>query len=175
MGQAKQRGGRVLRVADAIKRSTNSNVHTQGIPAEVAPAYSSTALKATRRILFNHLYQSATERGHWHVDQMYGGGTGILSRLRAAEVACARQARVESRSRFMRPLVGVYGPDQMRALFGAPPGDDCRQAYISGWRFGTPITPVCVICVCRDEGPFESANRSLFREPRGYPAGLLSL
>jgi hypothetical protein len=38
----------------------------------------STAIKATRRILFNHLYETSEERGHFHVDQMFGSGSGIL-------------------------------------------------------------------------------------------------
>ncbi|SDY93591.1 hypothetical protein SAMN05421755_10681 [Nitrosomonas sp. Nm33] len=38
----------------------------------------SIAIKSTRRIFFNHLYQPIEERGHFHVDQMYGSGTGIL-------------------------------------------------------------------------------------------------
>jgi hypothetical protein len=40
--------------------------------------YVSTPIKATRRILFNHLNKSIAERGHFHVDQMYGSGSGIL-------------------------------------------------------------------------------------------------
>lgn len=39
---------------------------------------SSNAIKSTRRIFFNHLYKSIEERGHFHVDQTYGSGTGIL-------------------------------------------------------------------------------------------------
>jgi hypothetical protein len=38
----------------------------------------SPAIKATRRILFNHLYETLEERGHFHVDQMFGSGSGIL-------------------------------------------------------------------------------------------------
>lgn len=38
----------------------------------------SIAIKSTRRIFFNHLHQSIEERGHFHVDQWYGSGTGIL-------------------------------------------------------------------------------------------------
>lgn len=36
--------------------------------------------KSCRRIYFNHLYESVEERGHFHVDQMYGSGSGILVR-----------------------------------------------------------------------------------------------
>jgi hypothetical protein len=35
-------------------------------------------LTSSRRIFFNYLEQSTEERGHFHVDQMHGGGTGIL-------------------------------------------------------------------------------------------------
>ena len=34
--------------------------------------------KSTRRIFFNHLYQSVEERGYFHVDLMYGTGSGVL-------------------------------------------------------------------------------------------------
>jgi hypothetical protein len=34
--------------------------------------------KSTRRILFNHLDRSLEERGYFHVDWMYGSGSGIL-------------------------------------------------------------------------------------------------
>jgi hypothetical protein len=39
---------------------------------------SSIAIQSTRRIFFNHLTLSIEERGHFHVDQMYGSGSGIL-------------------------------------------------------------------------------------------------
>jgi len=38
----------------------------------------SDAVKATRRIFFNHLDESLEERGHFHVDMMYGAGSGLL-------------------------------------------------------------------------------------------------
>lgn len=41
---------------------------------------SSNTIKSTRRILFNHLYQTLEERGHFHVDQTFGSGSGILLR-----------------------------------------------------------------------------------------------
>lgn len=41
---------------------------------------SSNTIKSTRRIFFNHLYHSVEERGHFHVDQTFGSGTGILIR-----------------------------------------------------------------------------------------------
>lgn len=34
--------------------------------------------KSTRRVFFNHLHQSIKERGYFHVDQMYGAGSGVL-------------------------------------------------------------------------------------------------
>ncbi len=34
--------------------------------------------KSTRRIFFNHLNQSIKERGYFHVDCMYGSGSGVL-------------------------------------------------------------------------------------------------
>lgn len=40
----------------------------------------SNLVKSTRRILFNHLYESIEDRGHFHVDQNFGEGTGILIR-----------------------------------------------------------------------------------------------
>ncbi|MHA6882326.1 hypothetical protein [Ralstonia pseudosolanacearum] len=41
----------------------------------------STPIKATRRIFFSHLSQSIEERGHFHVDYMFGSGTGIVIRV----------------------------------------------------------------------------------------------
>lgn len=38
------------------------------------------AIKSTRRIFFNHLYESIEERGHFHVDQTFGSGSGTLIR-----------------------------------------------------------------------------------------------
>jgi hypothetical protein len=38
----------------------------------------SNAIKATRRIFFNHLDETIATRGYFHVDQMYGAGSGIL-------------------------------------------------------------------------------------------------
>lgn len=40
----------------------------------------SNVAKSSRRILFNHLYVSTEERGRFHVDQMYGSGSGVLIR-----------------------------------------------------------------------------------------------
>lgn len=40
--------------------------------------FESSPIKSTRRLLFNHLDQSIEERGYFHVDQMYGSGSGIL-------------------------------------------------------------------------------------------------
>lgn len=42
--------------------------------------YSNVA-KSTRRLFFNHLDVSVRERGYFHVDQMYGSGTGLLLRF----------------------------------------------------------------------------------------------
>jgi hypothetical protein len=38
----------------------------------------SNVIKSTRRIFFNHLEESVEQRGHFHVDQFFGAGTGIL-------------------------------------------------------------------------------------------------
>jgi hypothetical protein len=38
----------------------------------------STPIKATRRIFFNYLNKSTEERGVFHVDLMYGSGSGVL-------------------------------------------------------------------------------------------------
>lgn len=40
----------------------------------------SNVAKSTRRVLFNHLNESVEERGFFHVDQMYGSGSGVLLR-----------------------------------------------------------------------------------------------
>lgn len=40
----------------------------------------SNVAKSTRRLLFNHLNLSVEQRGHFHVDQMYGSGSGVLIR-----------------------------------------------------------------------------------------------
>lgn len=45
-------------------------------------AATSNVAKSTRRFLFNHLYESLESRGHFHVDQMYGAGSGILLKIR---------------------------------------------------------------------------------------------
>jgi hypothetical protein len=41
-------------------------------------ACESNLIKSTRRIFFNHLNESVKERGIFHVDLMYGSGSGIL-------------------------------------------------------------------------------------------------
>jgi hypothetical protein len=41
-------------------------------------ATKSNVAKSTRRFFFNHLSQSMKERGHFHVDQMYGSGSGVV-------------------------------------------------------------------------------------------------
>jgi hypothetical protein len=41
----------------------------------------SNVAKSTRRLFFNHLDISTEERGRFHVDQMYGSGTGVLIRF----------------------------------------------------------------------------------------------
>lgn len=41
-------------------------------------SYASTPVKSTRRIFFNHVNETVQERGYFHVDQMFGAGTGIL-------------------------------------------------------------------------------------------------
>lgn len=41
---------------------------------------SSNTIKSARRIFFNHLYHTVEERGHFHVDQTFGSGSGILIR-----------------------------------------------------------------------------------------------
>jgi hypothetical protein len=77
MGQAKQRGSRESRNSQAVSR-IQVGAETGPPPPAIETAIGSIAVKSTRRILFNHLYQTLEERGHWHVDQMYGSGTGIL-------------------------------------------------------------------------------------------------
>lgn len=49
----------------------------------LANSQKSTPIKSTRRILFNHLDQTVAERGHFHVDQMFGSGSGILLKQNA--------------------------------------------------------------------------------------------
>lgn len=39
---------------------------------------------STRRLLFNYLTEPVAERGYFHVDQMYGGGSGVLIRFKGA-------------------------------------------------------------------------------------------
>jgi hypothetical protein len=41
----------------------------------------SNVAKSTRRLFFNHLNLSTEERGRFHVDQMYGSGSGVLIRF----------------------------------------------------------------------------------------------
>lgn len=40
----------------------------------------SNTIKSARRIFFNHLNHTVEERGHFHVDQTFGSGSGILIR-----------------------------------------------------------------------------------------------
>lgn len=101
MGQARQRGSRDERIAQAERRVAKERAETisekitgqsfedveSEKPVEVAfevykkafdDACRSTAIKATRRIFFNHLDEKIEERGFFHVDTMYGAGSGIL-------------------------------------------------------------------------------------------------
>lgn len=101
MGQAKQRGIRDQRIAQAVKKASLEQTETIGEtiiaqsfetaeneePVEVAfdvfkrafdDVCRSTAIKATRRIFFNHLDKKIEERGFFHVDTMYGAGSGVL-------------------------------------------------------------------------------------------------
>ncbi|WP_208933797.1 hypothetical protein [Paracidovorax avenae] len=42
----------------------------------------SNVAKSCRRLFFNHLNQSSKDRGYFHVDQMYGSGSGVLIRYK---------------------------------------------------------------------------------------------
>lgn len=44
-------------------------------------AATSGVARSTRRLFFNHLYESMESRGHFHVDQMYGAGSGVLLKI----------------------------------------------------------------------------------------------
>lgn len=44
----------------------------------IEKAATSNVAKSTRRFFFNHLNESMESRGHFHVDQMYGSGSGVL-------------------------------------------------------------------------------------------------
>ncbi|MDO8845246.1 hypothetical protein [Methylicorpusculum sp.] len=44
-------------------------------------AATSNVAKSTRRFFFNHLYESMESRGYFHVDQMYGAGSGVLLKI----------------------------------------------------------------------------------------------
>ncbi|WP_369612506.1 hypothetical protein [Marinobacter sp. RI1] len=44
----------------------------------IEKAATSNVAKSTRRFFFNHLYESIESRGYFHVDQMYGAGSGVL-------------------------------------------------------------------------------------------------
>jgi hypothetical protein len=46
--------------------------------AALRSTFESLPIRATRRILFNHLDQSIEERGYFHVDHMYGSGSGVV-------------------------------------------------------------------------------------------------
>ncbi|WP_460052514.1 serine protease family protein [Sessilibacter sp. MAH2] len=46
----------------------------------IVKASLSNIAKSTRRVFFNHLNASVVERGFFHVDQMYGSGSGVLIR-----------------------------------------------------------------------------------------------
>lgn len=41
----------------------------------------SNVAQSSRRLFFNHLNESTSERGYFHVDQMYGSGTGVLLKM----------------------------------------------------------------------------------------------
>lgn len=43
--------------------------------------FESSMIRATRRVFFNHLSKPIEERGYFHVDDMYGSGTGILFKI----------------------------------------------------------------------------------------------
>lgn len=47
----------------------------------IEKAATSNVAKSTRRFFFNHLYESIESRGHFHVDQMYGAGSGVLLKI----------------------------------------------------------------------------------------------
>jgi hypothetical protein len=101
MEQAKQRGSRDQRIAQAVRKAsidqpqttretiTDQSLETAENEAPVVVAFDvfkkafddvcrSTAIKATRRIFFNHLDKKIEERGFFHVDTMYGAGSGVL-------------------------------------------------------------------------------------------------
>jgi len=47
----------------------------------IEKAAKSNVAKSTRRFFFNHLYESVESRGRFHVDQMYGAGSGVLIKI----------------------------------------------------------------------------------------------
>jgi len=98
MGQAKRRGNRDERIAQATRRFATEQAEASSKkmkfensekeePVEIEfdvfkKAFDnvciSTTIKATRRIFFNYLDKKVEERGFFHVDAMYGAGSGIL-------------------------------------------------------------------------------------------------
>lgn len=42
----------------------------------------SNVAKSTRRFFFNHLFESMESRSYFHVDQMYGAGSGVLIKIK---------------------------------------------------------------------------------------------
>lgn len=87
-------------------------------------AYVSTPVKATRRILFNHLNKSTHDRGFFHVDTMYGGGSGVLLKhehtfyLLTADhvIANATDYAFRNESPFWMPSQANHFPQELSAF-----------------------------------------------------------
>lgn len=58
-----------------------SKISPKKLAKYIDKAAKSNVAKSTRRFFFNHLYESAQYRGYFHVDLMYGLGSGVLLRF----------------------------------------------------------------------------------------------
>lgn len=58
-----------------------TKVNQKKLNKYIEKAATSNVAKSTRRFFFNHLYESMESRGHFHVDQMYGAGSGVLLKI----------------------------------------------------------------------------------------------
>jgi hypothetical protein len=76
------------------------NMTSEEFKQALENSYKSTPIKSTRRILFNHLYQTVEERGHFHVDQMFGAGTCILFKQDAAFYLLTARHVIENATKF---------------------------------------------------------------------------
>ena len=66
------------RFSSALRKSTMTRITPKKLEKHILKAVNSNIAKSTRRFFFNHLTKSTEERGHFHVDFMYGAGSGVL-------------------------------------------------------------------------------------------------